>query len=227
MQVCNVVRLSRILKNDSWLYFVARTWIVSNPEVVAKKAKAKQAKEQAAPAKKLKKVSDAQVAGKRKGKDIIEPDEGSSPKKARKPQENNRKGAIDNDSDNDAEKPGFTISAYIHVLRQNIPSAPPKARSKKPEDEYLQRGPFQFQNTDTYDHFLQLLADTLPCPSPKHIAASKITWKPQKPLKAESLPLGGAVGFSIMINELASKPSRVITLTMPPPAKPVDEVPVR
>ena len=133
---------------------------------------------------------------------------------------------MDIDTDDDADKPQFAISAYIHILRQTVPSAPPKACAKKPEDKYLQCGPFQFQSNNTYDDFLRFLAETLPCPSPKHIAASKITWKPQKPLKAEALPLGGTLGFSIMINELASKPSRVIILTMPPPAKPVDEVPV-
>jgi hypothetical protein len=133
---------------------------------------------------------------------------------------------MDVDTDDDADKPQFVISAYIHVLWQTVPSAPPKACTKKPEDEYLQRGPFQFQSTNTYDDFLCFLAETLPCPSPKHITASKITWKPQKPLKAEALPLGGALGFSIMIDELASKPSRVIILTMLPPMKPVDEVPV-
>ena len=199
--------------------------MVSNPEIVAKKAKAKQAKERAAAKKAL-----AQDIGKRKQKDVDvdsgETDAGSPHKKARKARESKRKGTTDVNTDDDGDKPAFAISAYIHVLRQTVTSAPPKPCAKKPEDEYLQRGSFQFQSTDTYDDFLQFLAKTLPCPSPNHIASSKITWKPQKPLKAEALPLGGSLGFSIMINELASKPSRVIILTMLPPAKPVDEVPV-
>jgi hypothetical protein len=218
-------------------------WMVSNPEVVAKKAKAKQVKERLGTASAAKKAlaedtaqsAPPKVTGKRKldtdtsqGEiDIV----GSPPKKTQKARTSKAKGSASTSADVDADvddvdKPPFTISAYIHVLRQTVPSAPSKPRAKKPEDEYLQRGPFQFLSTDTYDIFLDSLAQTLPCPSPKHIASSKITWKPQKPLKAEALPLGGSLGFSIMIAELANKPSRVIILTMPPPAKPVDEVPV-
>jgi hypothetical protein len=81
----------------------------------------------------------------------------------------------DVDTDNDGDKPPFAISVYIHVLQQMVTSAPPKPRAKKPEDEYLQCGPFQFQSTDTYNDFLQFLAQTLPCPSLNHIASSKIT----------------------------------------------------
>jgi hypothetical protein len=203
---------------------------VSNPEEVANQMKARQAKDS--------EHAPEVILGKRKQKkvdnDVFEPEieiVGSprGPKNARKASASKGKGRTtleEADTDNDHADKSFAISAYIHVLRQSVPSAPPKARAKKAEDEYLQRGPFQFQSTNTYDDFLRLLAETLPCPSPKHIAASKITWKPQKPLKAEALPLGGALGFSIMINELASKPSRVIILTMPPPAKPVDEAPV-
>lgn len=205
--------------------------MVSNPEVVAKKAKAKQAKEQAA-AKKALDGALPKVIGKRKQNnvdaDVSETEIGSPQKKSQKPQASKGKGTTDVDTDDDADKPQFAISAYIyiHILWQTVPSAPPKVCTKKPKDEYLQRGPFQFQSTNTYDYFLCFLAKTLPCPSPKHIAASKITWKPQKPLNAEALLLGDALGFSIMIDKLASKPSCVIILTMPPPAKPVDEVPV-
>lgn len=158
--------------------------------------------------------------------DISETEIESPQKKAQKPQASKEKGTMDINTDDDANKPQFAISTYIHVLQQIVPSAPPKACPKKPKDEYLQHGPFQFQSTDTYDDFLCFLAKTFQCPSLKHIAASKITWKPQKPLKAEVLLLGGTLGFSIMINELASKPLCVIILTMLPPAKPVNKVPV-
>ena len=205
--------------------------MVSNPEIVAKQAKAKQAKERVA-AKEALAGSGGKGLGKRKQKgvdadvDASETDVGSPKKKAQKTWASKRKGSADLDTDDDADKPPFTISAYIHVLQQTAPTAPPKPRAKKPEDEYLQRSPFQFHSTDTYDDFLHFLAQTLPCPSLKHITSSKITWKPQKPLKAEALPLGSSLGFSIMINELASKPSHVIILMMPPPTKPIDEVPV-
>ena len=158
--------------------------------------------------------------------DASETDVGSPKKKAQKTQASKQKGTADLNTDDGADKLPFAISAYIHVLWQTAPTAPPKPRAKKPEDKYLQCSPFQFHGTDTYDDFLHFLAQTLPCPSLKHIASSKITWKPQKPLKAEALLLGGSLGFSIMINELVSKPSCVIILMMPPPAKLVDEVPV-
>ncbi|KAF8238304.1 hypothetical protein L208DRAFT_1387776 [Tricholoma matsutake] len=125
-------------------------------------------------------------------------DEESAPKPPKKCVKKH-KASIDTDNEDD-DKPLFTILAYIYVLCQNLPTATSKTHGKKPSNEYIQR--------------------------PEHIAASKITWKPQKPMKAEALWLGGALGLSIMIDELAGKALCVITLTMLPPAKLVDKIPV-
>ena len=68
----------------------------------------------------------------------------------------------------------------------------------------------------------------LPCPSPDYIVTAKMTWKPQKPLKAPLFPLGGELGFSIMVEQVAAKKGdgHVIILTMPDSTKPVEEQPV-
>lgn len=100
---------------------------------------------------------------------------GSPQKKVQKAHASKSKATTDLDTDNDTDKPPFAISAYIHVLQQTAPSVPPKAHAKKPEDEYIQCGLFQFQSTDTYDDFLEFLAQTLSCPSLQHITSSKIT----------------------------------------------------
>jgi len=120
------------------------------------------------------------------------------------------------------------ITAYIHVLRPSPPSAAPKNWTRKPEDDYVQKGPFKFQSNDSYDAFLTNIAVALPCPSPDYIVTAKMTWKPQKPLKAPSFPLGSELGFSIMVEQVAAKKGdgRVIILTMPDPMKPVEEQPV-
>jgi hypothetical protein len=135
-----------------------------------------------------------------------------------------KKPAPDTDSESDTPL-AVDITAYIHVLR---PLAPPTVRSrggKKPEEEYMQRGPFRFTSDITYGEFLDAIAKALPCPSAEYVVASKVTWRPQKPLKAPPLPLGGTVGFSIMVEQTAMKKAdaRVIILTMPAPTKPTEE----
>ena len=122
----------------------------------------------------------------------------------------------------------FDITAYIHVLCPSPPSAAPKNRTRKLEDDYVQKGPFKFQSDDSYDAFLMNIAVALPCPSPDYIIAAKMTWKPQKPLKAPSFPLGSKLGFFIMVKQVAAKKGdgRVIILTMPAPMEPVEEQPV-
>ena len=207
----------------------AKMWIMSNPEIVAKQAKSKQAKERAWQRKHWQGVAERDLGRESRKKWMwmwmpVRLMLGHPKRRLKRCGQAN--GRVDLDTDDDANKPLFTISAYIHILWQTAPTAPPKPCTKKPEDEYLQCGSFQVHSTDTYDDFLHFLAQTLPCPSLKHITSSKITWKPQKPLKAEALPLGNSLGFFIVINELASKPSHVIILMMPPPAKPIDGVPV-
>lgn len=135
-----------------------------------------------------------------------------------------------NDLSDDTSKPSVTITAYIHVLRPSLPTATSKGRKKaNPGEDFMQQGPFKFCSDSSYNDFLDAIATALPCETAEQVPASKITWKPQKPLKALPLPLGGETGYKIMVEQIGMKraDARVITLTMPAPAKPLDEKPVR
>jgi hypothetical protein len=92
----------------------------------------------------------------------------------------------------------------------------------------VQKGPFQFQSNDSFETFLMKIAMTPPCPGPGYIVTTKRTWKLQKPLKAPSFPLSDQLGFSVMVEQIATKKGdgRVIILTMPAPTKPAEEQPV-
>ena len=140
--------------------------MVSNPEIVAKQAKAKQAKERAA-AKEALAGSGEKGLKKRKQKDVdvdvdaSETDVGSLKKKAQKMWASKQKGTADVNTDDDADKPPFVISAYMHVLRQTAPTAPPKPHAKKPEDEYL-----QFNLTALIPMMISYIFLPKPCPVP-------------------------------------------------------------
>ena len=78
-------------------------------------------------------------------------------------------------------------------------------------------------SNDNYASFLAAIARELPCPV-ANLIESKISWKPQKPANAPTLPLGGETGFSALVEEfVAKKTGRVVFLMMPPPMKPVEE----
>lgn len=52
-----------------------------------------------------------------------------------------------------------------------------------------------------------------------------MTWKPQKPLTAKLLPLGGKEGYNVMIEAMEErKNQRVVTVWIPPPAGPMEAV---
>lgn len=81
-------------------------------------------------------------------------------------------------------------------------------------------------SNDSYASFLTAIARELPCPV-ANLIESKITWKPQKPVNAPTLPLGGETRFSALVEEFVGKKTgRVVFLSMPPPVKPVEEKPV-
>ncbi|KAF8228251.1 hypothetical protein L208DRAFT_1292573, partial [Tricholoma matsutake] len=77
----------------------------------------------------------------------------------------------------------------------------------------------------TYGEFLDAIAKSLPCPSAEYVVASKVTWRPQKPLKAPLLPLSGTIGFSIMVEQTVMKKADacIIILMMLAPTKPMEE----
>ena len=81
-------------------------------------------------------------------------------------------------------------------------------------------------SNDNYASFLTAIARELPCPV-ANLIELKITWKPQKPANTPTLPLGGEMGFSALVEEFVGKKTgRVVFLLMPPPTKPVKEKPV-
>jgi hypothetical protein len=81
-------------------------------------------------------------------------------------------------------------------------------------------------SNDSYASFLTAIARELPCPV-ANLVESKISWKPQKPVNAPTLPLGGETGFSALVEGFIGKKSgRVVFLLMPPPTKPAEEKPV-
>ncbi|KAF8227991.1 hypothetical protein L208DRAFT_1404639, partial [Tricholoma matsutake] len=121
----------------------AAKWFASNPELLVKKLRQKQARERAT----KEKAGNTSEKRKRKDSDVdanVE-DEESAPKPPKKHMKKH-KASIDTDNEDD-DKPPFTILAYIHVLCQNLPTAPSKTCGKKPSDEYIQCGPLQFQST--------------------------------------------------------------------------------
>ena len=208
---------------------LAHKWMVANPTEMAKRVKQKQYRENAKQRKK-----DAKEAAAKEKKGVMVPS-GSHKEK--------RQAKVTDDESSDTDMPAskrkrsspdsvdgdvVNITAYIHVLCPSPPCAAPKNQTQKPEDDYVQKGPFKFQSDDSYDAFLTNIAVALPCPSPDYIVAAKMTWKPQKPLKAPLFPLGGKLGFFIMVKQVAAKKGdgHVIILTMPAPTKPVEEQPV-
>ncbi|KAF8501153.1 hypothetical protein F5888DRAFT_1632919 [Russula emetica] len=132
----------------------------------------------------------------------------------------------DTDSDDEEPQPVTPITVYVLIPKKPLlTTIGSKSRSKASTvDNTLQKGPFTLLSTDDYQQFLSKLAITLPCQKP-NIHQSKIQWKTKKPINAPYLLLGGEAGFSAMITETTfRKPAdRVILLSMPPPAVPIED----
>ncbi|KAJ7632068.1 hypothetical protein B0H17DRAFT_1217592 [Mycena rosella] len=176
-------------------------WMVSTPEVEAKKAKARKTKEQRKPKCK------APTA------DSEDDDVVSKP---------NKKGKHQEDSDN----PRIELTGYIHVMKPTSTVASSSCGRSKPKAEsfYIQRGPFQFTSHCNYEAFLSLMAATLPCPD-GHIVLDKVEWKPQTPANCSPLPLGGAIGYKVLMNQISKSKDKIVIISMPGPKKPADNAP--
>ncbi|KAJ7898708.1 hypothetical protein B0H13DRAFT_2337359 [Mycena leptocephala] len=131
---------------------------------------------------------------------------------------------IDLDDDDDLRKPPVSIAVYIHIPKTPAPTLKGRKAKSKTDDDIIKKGPFSLSSKDTYDMFLEKLASALPC-RPQHIFQQKITWQPVKPKNATPLPLGTANGYPIMIAAIAKRKSeeRMLLLTMPAPAQPMEE----
>ena len=117
-----------------------------------------------------------------------------------------------------------TLTAYI-LVEKNQPSQHPGRKNAKvaENDRFVQRGPFQFKDTDSYASFLVKISQALPCPL-LNIVENKITWRPQTPKSTMPLLLGGQPGYDAMITTITSKKPGIVMLTMPPPNKPAEKM---
>lgn len=112
------------------------------------------------------------------------------------------------------------LTMYVYVEK---PAAPGRKGKLSDSDKYVQKGPFKLKSTDTYANFLVKISTALPCPV-LNIVEERTTWKCQIPQNSPSLPLGGQLGYSAMIEAIASKRvgARVAIIMMPPPVKPAE-----
>lgn len=144
------------------------------------------------------------------------------------PEELKRRKKGKNKAPDDSEEEALVVDivGYIHVLKPT-PAAQSKSRSKpKPETLYIKRGPFKFKSNTSYDAFLTRVAAALPCPV-AHIVLDKVEWKPQTPANRSALPLGGEVGYGVMLEQIGGRnKDRVVVLSMPGPTKPSEDAPV-
>ena len=123
----------------------------------------------------------------------------------------------------------ISLTGYIRVLKPTpaLPPSRPRARQPKanPETLYITRGPFKFSSNCSFDDFLSILSQTLPCPS-ANIVLDKTEWKPQTPANRAMLPLGGAVGFEVLQEQISECKDKTVILCMPGPRKPAEDAPV-
>ncbi|KAF8126675.1 hypothetical protein K438DRAFT_2001225 [Mycena galopus ATCC 62051] len=125
--------------------------------------------------------------------------------------------------DDDEEYPPFTLAVYVSIPKNPAPTMKSRKTKANPDD-VVKKGPFTLASHDTYHTFISKLAVALPC-LPKHIYEQKITWKPVKPQNAQTLPLGGAEGYKIMLAAFSNRKQEdcMAVLTMPAPAQPMEE----
>ena len=114
------------------------------------------------------------------------------------------------------------LTMYVYVKK---PAAPGRKGKLSNSDKYVQKGPFKLKSMDTYANFLIKISTALPCPV-LNIIEERTTWKCQIPQNSPSLPLGGQLGYSAMIEAIASKQAgaRVAIIMMPPPVKPAERL---
>ncbi|KAJ6513720.1 hypothetical protein C8R47DRAFT_1091690 [Mycena vitilis] len=197
-------------------------WMVMSPQLMKQNEK----KKREANRRKEKKAASAATGSKRKHNELSDNDDASDADTDADATGTKRKGKKKMESMSDSEdQVPVDLTGYIHILKPVANSVPTRGRTKtKPEDGYLQRGPFQFLSTCSFDSFVAAMADELPC-SPSHIVLEKTEWKPQTPANRALLPLGGSKGFCVLQKQIASTKDRIVILRMPGPRKPTQELP--
>ena len=113
------------------------------------------------------------------------------------------------------------LTMYVYVEK---PAAPGRKGKLSDSDKYVQKGLFKLKSMDTYVNFLKI-STALPCPV-LNIIEERTTWKCQIPQNSPSLPLGGQLGYSAMIEAITSKRAgaRVAIIMMPQPVKPAERL---
>ncbi|KAJ7773792.1 hypothetical protein B0H16DRAFT_1684789 [Mycena metata] len=102
--------------------------------------------------------------------------------------------------DDDGED--MTLMQAVENLVKEKPHLSLSQRLADPETLYVTRGPFHFKPDCKYQTFLNLMSDALPCP-PANIVLDKTQWKPQTPANRALLPLGGSVGFDVLLKQMS------------------------
>ncbi|KAJ7880569.1 hypothetical protein B0H14DRAFT_3434438 [Mycena olivaceomarginata] len=182
-------------------------FMVMSPELMKQKEKNRKAKEKRLEKKKRKAAEKAD-----------DDDSAPTPKRAKN---GKAKAELEDDSD-----PPTELTGYIHVLKPLPALPPPKSRStkSKPEVPYISRGPFNFDSNCSFDSFVTILATSLPC-APSHIVLEKTEWKPQTPANRPPLPLGGEIGFKVLLKQIGASRDKIVIISMPGPRKPAADAP--
>ncbi|KAF7371778.1 hypothetical protein MVEN_00034400 [Mycena venus] len=180
-------------------------WMVMSPALMKEKEKQQKRK---------KKRLEKQAEKKRQREDEDDADDDTKPKKK-------GKGKAQPD---DEERHVVQLTGYIHVMKPVAALPSSRSRTKvKPEDQYIQRGPFKFMSNCSFDEFVTAMANTLPC-FPTHIVLDKTEWKPQTPANRAPLPLGGEDGFNVLRTQISTTRDKIVIITMPRPRKPTADV---
>lgn len=216
---------------------IAAKWAVTSPAIMKKKQKEKEKKE------KKEKEKVAKAAGGKAGGGSSSVAKGKKRKKV--VEEENDESSDHMNSDTDSPSPTkkkrranttpsqppeiAQLTVYVHVRKNTPPTSSSRSKAKPVADEWLARDPFRFPADGSFDSFIQAIADILPCKL-EAVPSAELTWKPRVPQNAKPLKVGGPVGFEGMVETFASKKDnsgRHVLLYMPPPVKPVEDLPVR
>ncbi|KAI0061308.1 hypothetical protein BV25DRAFT_1826785 [Artomyces pyxidatus] len=134
-----------------------------------------------------------------------------------------------NSSSDDNDKPEGT--AYILVEVPRVPALAPargssrsKARASEPTMSSVQRGPFFFPLSISYDSFLEALAASTPCGRDR-LVVNKLFWRFDKPKNSGLKALSDSAGFKAMMKALNERnKDHVIHIHMPRPKENEDQV---
>jgi hypothetical protein len=190
------------------VHIVRNRWFNVGPGLTNKK------KSRAKP--KNKRATDIPVVGVETEVDSDETEEaGPSRKKIRK--------SVESDEDDDGESHDITV--YVSVSS----SAPPLScvankPVKAPPPKITARPPFTSNSKNDYKTFLSLIAKTVMCPVDSLDYAS-MQWKFDRPANAKSKPLMSEMCYNAMVSTvIGRKKDFVVTISMQPPRKHVDNV---